>query len=212
MKKQFLLGSVLLIVSVLVLAGCNVNQDEVAMDKDEMIKEESVAAGESMTKEEMTKEEMMEEEKMEEEKMMKNEGKMAPAFELMSVSGETVSLESLKGEKVYVKFWASWCSICLAGLDEFDMLAAEAEGFKVISIVSPGYSGEQSKEKFVEWYNGLNYENLIVLLDEGGDIAKEYGVRGYPTSVYIGSDGVLVKSLPGHVSNDAIAETFKEIY
>ncbi len=207
MKKQFLLGSVLLIVSVLVLAGCNVNQDEVAMDKDEMIKEESVAAGESMTKEEMTKEEMMEE-----EKMMKNEGKMAPAFELMSVSGETVSLESLKGEKVYVKFWASWCSICLAGLDEFDMLAAEAEGFKVISIVSPGYSGEQSKEKFVEWYNGLNYENLIVLLDEGGDIAKEYGVRGYPTSVYIGSDGVLVKSLPGHVSNDAIAETFKEIY
>lgn len=207
MKKQFLLGSVLLIVSVLVLAGCNVNQDEVAMDKDEMIKEESVAAGESMTKEEMTKEEMMEE-----EKMMKNEGKMAPAFELMSVSGETVSLESLKGEKVYVKFWASWCSICLAGLDEFDMLAAEAEGFKVVSIVSPGYSGEQSKEKFVEWYNGLNYENLIVLLDEGGDIAKEYGVRGYPTSVYIGSDGVLVKSLPGHVSNDAIAETFKEIY
>lgn len=207
MKKQFLLGSVLLIVSVLVLAGCNVNQDEVAMDKDEMIKEESVAAGESMTKEEMTKEEMMEE-----EKMMKNEGKMAPAFELMSVSGETVSLESLKGEKVYVKFWASWCSICLAGLDEFDMLAAEAEGFKVVSIVSPGYSGEQSKEKFIEWYNGLNYENLIVLLDEGGDIAKEYGVRGYPTSVYIGSDGVLVKSLPGHVSNDAIAETFKEIY
>lgn len=207
MKKQLLMGMVLLIVSVVVLAGCNVNQDEVAMDSGEMITEESVAAGESMTKEEMTKEEMMEE-----EKMMKNEGKMAPAFELMSVSGETVSLESLKGEKVYVKFWASWCSICLAGLDEFDMLAAEAEGFRVISIVSPGYGGEQSKEKFIEWYNGLNYENLIVLLDEGGDIAKEYGVRGYPTSVYIGSDGVLVKSLPGHVSNDAIVETFKEIY
>ena len=79
-------------------------------------------------------------------------------------------------------------------------------------VAAPGYGGEQSKEKFIEWYNGLNYENLIVLLDEGGDIAKEYGVRGYPTSVYIGSDGVLVKSLPGHVSNDAIAETFKEIY
>lgn len=206
MKKQMLLGMVLLIVSVVVLAGCNVNQEVMAEDMYDTVTEESVAAGESMTKEEMTKE------MMEEEKMMKNEGKMAPAFELMSVSGETVSLESLKGEKVYVKFWASWCSICLAGLEEFDMLAAEAEGFKVISIVSPGYSGEQSKEKFIEWYNGLNYENLIVLLDEGGDIAKEYGVRGYPTSVYIGSDGVLVKSLPGHVSNDAIAETFKEIY
>lgn len=207
MKKQILMGMVLLVVSVVVLAGCNASQEVMAEDMYDTVTEESVAAGESMTKEDMTKEEMMEE-----EKMMKNEGKMAPAFELMSVSGETVSLESLKGEKVYVKFWASWCSICLAGLDEFDMLAAEAEGFKVVSIVSPGYSGEQSKEKFVEWYNGLNYENLIVLLDEGGDIAKEYGVRGYPTSVYIGSDGVLVKSLPGHVSNDAIAETFKEIY
>lgn len=207
MRKQILFGMALLVVSVFALAGCNINQDVVAKDMYDTVTEESVAAGESMTKEDMTKEEMMEV-----EKMMKNEGKMAPAFELMSVSGETVSLESLKGEKVYVKFWASWCSICLAGLDEFDRLAAEAEGFKVISIVSPGYSGEQSKEKFIEWYNGLNYENLVVLLDEGGDIAKEYGVRGYPTSVYIGSDGVLVKSLPGHVSNDAIAETFKEIY
>lgn len=198
MKKQIILGMVLLVASGIALSGCSINQEAVAVTVEEAV----VVDGEAMTKEEP----------MSLEEVMKNDGKLSTDFELISVSGETVSLESFKGEKVYVKFWASWCSICLAGLDELDTLSANAEGFKVISIVSPGYSGELSNEKFVEWFNSLNYENLVVLLDEGGDVAKKYGVRGYPTSGYIGSDGILVKSVPGHVNNDAIVEAFKEIY
>ena len=49
-------------------------------------------------------------------------------------------MEDLAGEKVYVKYWASWCSICLAGLDELNTLAAQDNDFKVITIVSPDYN------------------------------------------------------------------------
>lgn len=223
MIKQ--LGLIVGILAVVVVGVVAFN----AIDNDDLIDEmtdESVAAGASGNKDDMMETVAMDESKdmmetesmveskdmMETEAMMKNEGDMAPMFELESVGGEKVSLESLKGEKVYVKFWASWCSICLAGLEEFDELSANAEGYKVISIVSPDYNGEQSREDFIEWFKGLNLKNMVVLLDDEGEVSKAFGVRGYPTSAYIGSDGVLVKIMPGHVSNDAIAESFESIY
>lgn len=135
----------------------------------------------------------------------------AEAFELTNLKGETVSLTTLNGEPVYVKFWASWCSICLAGMAELDALAAESKDFKVLTIVSPGYNGEMEKEAFISWFDGLEYENIEVLLDDGGTVAKAYGVRGYPTSAYIDANGGLIKVLPGHTDNEAIKETFKTV-
>ena len=83
---------------------------------------------------------------------------------------------------MYIKFWASWCSICLAGLDEVNTLASENNDFEVITIVSPGFRGEKNSEDFKKWFSGLEYKNLTVLLDEEGTIANKYEVRGYPTS------------------------------
>jgi peptide methionine sulfoxide reductase msrA/msrB len=140
-----------------------------------------------------------------------NKGDMASDFELMDTKGNVIKLSELKGQKVYVKFWASWCSICLAGLEEVDTLAAQSNGFKVITIVSPGSNGEQSKEDFITWFEGVEAKNLTVLLDVKGDVANAYGVRAYPTSSYIGTDGVLVKTQLGHSGNELIKEMMMEV-
>lgn len=180
----------------------------IAMQNDEtMTTEEAMMAEETM----MT-DESVAQGNMGSEQAMSNMGDLAPDFTLMNLNGDEVSLSSLKGEKVYVKFWASWCSICLAGLEELDQLAASDNNFKVITIVSPDFNGEQSKDDFITWFDTLEYKNIEVLLDENGTVAKSFGVRAYPTSAYIGSDSVLIKSLPGHVDNQTIGDTFKTIY
>ncbi|MCR8632122.1 redoxin family protein [Paenibacillus radicis (ex Xue et al. 2023)] len=144
-----------------------------------------------------------------------NKGSAAPMFDLKDLDGNKVTLASLAGEKVYVKYWASWCPICLAGMDELNTLAGQSNGFKVITIVSPNFKGEQSSEDFVQWFKALQADhtgnNIKVLLDENGTFAQKFGIRGYPTSLYIGSDGVLVNSVPGHNPNDVIKDTFKVI-
>lgn len=145
-----------------------------------------------------------------EDKIM-NEGEMAQDFTLMSVDGMEYTLSDFEGDKVYLKFWASWCPVCLSGLEELDELSAN-DDFPVLTIVSPAYGSEMNSEDFVEWFNGLDVKNIIVLLDEEGAIASKYFVRGYPTSAYIGSDGVLVKTLPGHSSNETIKNTIEGIY
>ncbi len=140
-----------------------------------------------------------------------NTGDPAPNFDIQDLDGNQVSLQDLKGEKVYVKYWASWCSICLAGLDELNTLAAGDNDFKVLSIVSPKYHGEKSSKDFKKWYSYLDEDLVPVLLDEDGVYAKQFSVIAYPTSYYIGSDGLLVKTVVGHNANEDIINTFKDI-
>ena len=134
-------------------------------------------------------------------------------FELNDVEGNTYKLSDLSGKKVYIKFWASWCSICLAGLDEFKELDAQYkddEDVLILTIVAPGTSGEMSEEKFKEWYESQGFE-FVTLLDNGGAVMREYGIRGFPTSVMIDTKGNLAASQVGHVTNEAIDSTLSKI-
>lgn len=141
-----------------------------------------------------------------------NQGKLAPDFEMEDLKGNTVKLSDFKGQKVYIKYWASWCPICLGGLEDINTLSAEDSGFKVITIVAPGQKGEKNMEDFKTWFSGVdNTKNITVLFDKDGAYGAKMGVRGYPTSEYIGSDGVMVKLVPGHADNDTIKANFKNI-
>ena len=119
--------------------------------------------------------------------------------------GKTVNLSDYKGKKVYIKVWASWCPTCLAGLPEVDSLAANhSDDTVVLSVVAPGVNREKKAEDFKEWFSGLDYKNLPVLMAETPDFFKQVGVIGYPTSVFINANGELVQVHPGHLSNEDI--------
>ena len=119
--------------------------------------------------------------------------------------GKTVNLSDYKGKKVYIKVWASWCPTCLAGLPEVDSLAANhSEDTVVLSVVAPGVNREKKAQDFKEWFSGLDYKNLPVLMAETPDFFKQVGVIGYPTSVFINANGELVQAHPGHLSNEDI--------
>lgn len=64
----------------------------------------------------------------------------------------TYSLES--GKPAYVKFWASWCPICLSGLKDIDNLSKEEKDFEIVTVVFPGLAGEKKTEDFTR--NGTN--------------------------------------------------------
>ena len=140
------------------------------------------------------------------------QGEEVPDFELMGVDGKTYRLSDYKGKKVYLKFWASWCSICLASLPDTDELAKEAsDDYVILTVVSPGQKGEQAEEAFQKWYQGLDYKNLPVLLDPSGKLLASYGVRSYPTQAFIDKEGKLVKTQPGFMDKASIVETLKSI-
>ena len=137
-------------------------------------------------------------------------GEEVPDFELTGVDGKTYRLSDYKGKKVYLKFWASWCSICLASLPDTDELAKEeSDDYVILTVVSPGQKGEQAEEAFKKWYQGLDYKALPVLLDPSGQLLASYGVRSYPTQAFIDKEGNLVKTQPGFMDKETILENLK---
>ena len=139
-------------------------------------------------------------------------GEEVPDFELTGVDGKMYRLSDYKGKKVYLKFWASWCSICLASLPDTDELAKEeSNDYVVLTVVSPGQKGEQAEEGFKKWYQSLDYKDLPVLLDPSGQLLASYGVRSYPTQAFIDKEGRLVKTQPGFMDKETILQTLKSI-
>ena len=135
-----------------------------------------------------------------------------PALELSlpDLEGKTVELSQYRGKKVYVKFWASWCPICLAGMSEVEALAANTDDdIEVLTVVSPDYLGEMGEPQFRAWAKARKFR-VPILIDTGGRFATSQGIDKYPSSMWIGADGKALDTHTGQVSNDWIVAHFDE--
>jgi thiol-disulfide isomerase/thioredoxin len=121
----------------------------------------------------------------------------AYSFEFEDVDGNVHKLSDYAGRPVYLEIWGTWCSVCMSSLPELDAFAGEKHDFAVLSVVSPGASGEKNKEDFIAWYKEQGYKNLTVLLDEKWQIVNDFGVNAYPSIIIFDSSGVPVTGFAG---------------
>lgn len=195
MKRKLMLA----VFSTFLLAACQNSQ--MGMDKMDM----------KATTEEMGK---MSEQKTENKDSMNGTMGMdeVSGYTFKTLDGKEVSLADYKGKKIYVKFWASWCPICLAGLADINQLAdMPPKDAVVLTVVAPGVNREKSLEDFKEWFSGLEYKTLPVLVDNDGQFLKKLGIVGYPSSAFIDANGKVVRVQPGHVTNEDIVKTLETL-
>lgn len=125
--------------------------------------------------------------------------------------GNPVSLADYKGKKTFVEFWASWCPVCLTGLEQLDQLSKNASDYNIVSVVSPGLLGEMPKDEFIEWFDDLGHENIEVIFDTNGEFIDEFNIRSTPTNVFLNSDGGVEKVVLGQMPEEMIKEILAEI-
>ena len=193
--------------STLLLGACQNSQ--MGLDTKDM--KETTEMMSSMSGEKMDKMDNM---SSKDEKMDKQMGEMDDMTQstFTTLDGKEVSLADYKGKKVYIKFWASWCPICLSGLADITQLSEmPPKDSVVLTVIAPGVNREKSLEDFKEWFMGVDYHSLPVLVDKDGQFLKKLGVVGYPTSAFIDANGKVVRVQPGHVSNDDIVKTLESL-
>ncbi len=118
------------------------------------------------------------------------QGFLAPDFTLQDMTGNQVSLQSLRGKVVVVNIWATWCTFCKSEMPAFQKVSDSfpPESDVVILAVNSTTQDDPAKvAQFVKDY-ALRYP---ILMDTGGRVTKAYQIRALPTTFFIDRKGII---------------------
>jgi peroxiredoxin len=122
-------------------------------------------------------------------------GQPMPDFTLTDLTGKTVNFnEVLRDNKVVlINFGASWCVPCRMEMPGFEKLynAKKSEGFTILAI------DEDSEREKLDAYLKEKAVSFPVLIDTEGKIAKQFGLRAFPTTILVDRNGKILRVIEG---------------
>lgn len=134
-------------------------------------------------------------------------GEVAPNFSMTTFDGETLTLESLRGQVVLLNFWGSWCPPCRDEAPDLQELYQDyaERGFVIIGI--NWLDTERGARAFLNEF-GITYPNAP---DVGERIGKLYRIQGAPESFLIDQEGKVVSFISGQVRYATLARELERL-
>lgn len=138
------------------------------------------------------------------------EGVLAPDINIKTLDGQTVELSKLRGKRVVLDFWATWCPPCVKEIPHFVRLFNETsrDDLWVIGISS---ESESQLKSFVGKH-GVSYPIAAVKDDALPSPYKD--IRSIPTTFFIDRNGIIQSIAVGYhdfaaIKKYALAEDVK---
>ena len=124
-----------------------------------------------------------------------NQKPAAPEVTFVSLTGQKISSQSLRGKVVMVNFWATSCVSCVrempAMVDTYNKFKGQGLEFVAVAM-------KYDPPNYVINFTETRKLPFIVALDSGGDIAKAFNdVSLTPTTFVIDKDGKIIKKYVG---------------
>lgn len=114
-------------------------------------------------------------------------GDAAPDFALSGVPSP-VQLSKLKGQWVYLDFWASWCPPCRQSFGWMNEMHDRytAQGLRVVAV------NVDKQASDAEVFLRQTPARFTVVFDNTGQTPKAYGIKTMPTSMLLNPQGQIV--------------------
>lgn len=119
------------------------------------------------------------------------EGVRAPDFSVTNLDGRAIHVADLKGKRVVLNFWATWCPPCLEEIPNFIKLRSVASPSNLVIL---GISTDDpAPQKAFARRQGINYPLTIM-----GNVPSPYqDVDMIPVTMFIDRNGVIQHVLFG---------------
>jgi cytochrome c biogenesis protein CcmG/thiol:disulfide interchange protein DsbE len=116
-------------------------------------------------------------------------GLPAPAYQTVSISGDTVSLASLRDKVVLLNVWATWCHPCRDEIPELREVHTRyaGQGLELVGVSVDAQGNEDAIREFMKEFR-MNYP---VWLDPDERVSNQFLVVGVPATFLIDRKGVL---------------------
>ena len=135
-------------------------------------------------------------------------GKPAPAFSLpvLGEPGRRLGKADFLGKPYLLNVWGSWCVNCR---DEHPLLLAlQASGR--IAIV--GYNYKDTPEEAQRWLAALGNPYSVVVADEEGRGALDFGIYGAPETFLVDAQGRIRWKHVGPITEDVLARELEPLF
>jgi len=126
-------------------------------------------------------------------------GDAAPDFSLIDRQGKTWSLADLRGQVVFINFWATWCPPCLKELPSMQNLytGIPKDKFKMLAILN---KDKPALADFVANQKGLTF---TILDDAENVVGSKYFLTGLPETFIVDKQGMIREKVIGAAQWDS---------
>ncbi len=129
----------------------------------------------------------------------------APDFTLVDLQGKSWTLSELKGQVVFINFWATWCPPCVEEMPSMQKLYTimPKDKFKMLAILNN--DDPTIAKAFSEKY-GIT---MPILDDQKNLVGPKYGLTGVPETFIVDKNGIIQEKFIGSADWDSPATTQK---
>lgn len=118
-----------------------------------------------------------------------------PAFSFKDASGREFKPENLRGKKVVLNFWATWCAPCKEELPSLQVFSDLQNPDHIVVLTVNVKEPVSRAQKFMQ----NNQINLPLISDPQGEWAQKFGVKVYPTTLLLDAKGNIKWRIVGEV-------------
>ncbi len=105
----------------------------------------------------------------------------------LDINKKIIKLNDYKGNLILINFWATWCTPCKKEMPSLDNLQINPSLDNI--IIFPINIGKDSLKKSKNFFEELNIKNLNIYFDNPKTLAKEFNLRGVPTTILLNKNG-----------------------
>lgn len=142
------------------------------------------------------------------------EGAVITGFSTTDLDGNAVDSSILSEAKLTVlNVWATYCTPCVNEMPDLETLSQnyKDKGVQVVGLVADVFDDEEKKAEAKEILSatGVTYVNLLP--DTVLDDSLLYDITGTPTTLFLDSEGKILKIVEGTRDLDALTEMVDEL-